>query len=77
MGMRGLPAAAATSLEDGIRGTNHPHKASAREEDSEEEQGGSDDRLSSLPSWTSSQKTAAQVSEEVEGWFKLHYVLPP
>ena len=66
MGMRGLPAAAATSLEDGVRGTNHPRKASAREEHSEEEQGGNDDRLSSLPSWTSSHKTAAQVSEEGE-----------
>lgn len=71
MGMRGLPAAAATSLEDGVRGTNHPRKASAREEHSEEEQGGSDDRLSSLPNWTSSHKTTAQVPEEGEVLYKL------
>ena len=71
MGMRALPAAAAFSLEDGVRGTNHPHRASAREEHSEEEQGGNDDRLSSLPSWTSSHKTAAQVCEEGDVWYKL------
>lgn len=65
MGMRGLPAAAAaTALEDGVRGTNHPSKASAREEHSEEEQGGSEDNLSSLPSWTSSPRAIAQVPEQ-------------
>lgn len=71
MGMRGLPAAAATSLEDGVRGTNHPRKTSVKEEHSEDEQGGSDDRLSSLPSWTSSHRTTAQVSEEGEVLHKL------
>lgn len=71
MGMRGLPAAAATALEDGVRGTNHPSKASAREEHSEEEQGGSEDNLSSLPSWTSSHKAVAQVSEEEEKCFSF------
>lgn len=61
MGMKGLPAATANSLEDGIRGTNHPTKAIAREDTSEEEQGDTMDKLTPLPSWTSSHKTSAQV----------------
>lgn len=61
MGMRGLPAAAATSLEDGVRGTNHPTRAAAREGNSEEEQDGHEDKLSPLPSWTSPHKTSSQV----------------
>ncbi|KAL3139423.1 hypothetical protein ABBQ38_003754 [Trebouxia sp. C0009 RCD-2024] len=60
MGMRGLPAAAATSLEDGVRGTNHPTRAAAREGNSEEEQDGHEDKLSPLPSWTSPHKTSSQ-----------------
>ena len=71
MGMRALPAAAATSWEDGVRGTNHPTKAAAREGQSEEEQ---EDKLSPLPSWTSPHKTSTQVwaSAPVES---LSYVL--
>ena len=61
MGMRGLPAASAASLEDGVRGTNRPTKATAREEHSEEEEGDDEDKLSPLPSWTSSHKTSVQV----------------
>ncbi|KAL3160635.1 hypothetical protein ABBQ32_010559 [Trebouxia sp. C0010 RCD-2024] len=60
MGMRGLPAPAATSLEDGVRGTNHPTRAAAREGNSEEEQNGHEDKLSPLPSWTSPHKTSTQ-----------------
>lgn len=61
MGMRGLPTAAATPLEDGVRGTNHPTKASAREGHSEDEQGRHEDKLSPLPSWTHPHKTSNQV----------------